>query len=173
MKKILLAISGGIDSITAGYILKKKNFKIIGIHFINSLEKNNFNYYKKNIQKISSKLNIHIKIIDIKQEFKKNVINYFLKNYCEGKTPNPCIICNKKIKFGLLIKYAKILGINNIATGHYVKKIKNFLEINVIKRNIDKKKDQSYFLSRLKSKQLINLIFPLGNMKKKTSKKNS
>lgn len=164
MKKALIAISGGIDSAVSAHLLKQKGYNVQGVFFILANNKHS----QKQAEKISKHLNIPLHILDIRKEFKKTLIDSFLKELKKGNTPNPCIICNKKIKFNYLVKLAKKLNIKYISTGHYVKikKKNNFFHLYKAKD-----KDQSYFLWKLTQKELRNLILPLSNLKKSEVKK--
>ncbi|MEA2088541.1 MAG: tRNA 2-thiouridine(34) synthase MnmA [Patescibacteria group bacterium] len=167
-KKVLAALSGGVDSAVIAAILKQDGFNVSGL-FLN-LGQVNKKEDEKNAKLVAKKLKIPLKIVNIKKEFKKEVIDYFLKEYASGNTPNPCIMCNKKIKFGLLYHIAKKEKFDYLATGHYIRKLqinsKNKIQkskvIYKIYKAKDKKKDQSYFLYNLKQSQLEYLIFPLG-----------
>jgi len=124
-KTVLVAMSGGVDSSAAALLLKQQGYDVTGV-FLNLGQAN----YKKALdaaKKVAKKIGIPLKIINLRKEFKKEVIDYFLKTYQAGDTPNPCVVCNQKIKFGLFFKAAIKMGANFIATGHYIqmKEIKN------------------------------------------------
>lgn len=177
-----IGMSGGVDSTMATYLLKKQGYKVIGLtmkiynpkfKFPNNAKDACFGLKEtkdlKEIKKIAQKLKIKHYVINLKKEYEKLVLNYFKKEYLAGHTPNPCIICNQKIKFDLLLELAKKSGIkfDYFATGHYVrltfnKKVNHF----VLKKGKDKIKDQSYFLYRLNQKQLQKTLFPLGELSK-------
>lgn len=160
-------------------LLKRSGFDVQGV-FLKFADLPNFKQGEKGARKIAKILRIPFFNLDLRKEFKKEVIDYFLKEYQNGRTPNPCVICNEKMKLGFLLKKAHSLGFDFLATGHYVKKSKvpslprlrragkNQKSKIVYKLFIakDGKKDQSYFLWRLTQKQLKNLIFPLGNYTK-------
>lgn len=159
-KKVIVAISGGVDSGIAASILKNQGFKVIGVFM-----RLNDNFKKSEIKAkaIAKNLNISFSVLDLRKEFKKIIINCFLEELKKGNTPNPCVFCNEQIKFGLLFdKFFPYL----VATGHYVK-IKN----GRIFKARDIKKDQTYFLWRLKKRQLQKIIFPLGELTKENVKK--
>ncbi len=185
-----IAISGGVDSLTAAYLLKKQGHKLIGIHFITGYEtrpayhtniENSANsetnsyattasstkdYICQNVSKLAEQLGICIEIIDCSTEFKKNVVDNFIQTYKAGKTPNPCMVCNRSIKFGYVLDVARKMGATHIATGHYARVIKDRKNRYHLLKGIDPQKDQSYFLALLKQKQLAGACFPLGNLTK-------
>jgi len=165
-KKIAIALSGGIDSLVAAYILKKQGVNLVGIHFQTGYENR-----KTDLAETGACLGIEIKYVDLAEDFEIHVINYFIQTYLTGKTPNPCIICNKKIKFDSLYRTCNDLGADFIATGHYAKLIKNDSGHNSLVKADDLSKDQSYFLAMLSQEQLDRTIFPLGNMHKSEVKK--
>lgn len=159
--KILVAISGGIDSSAVAYMLKKEGHDIEGVYMKlhNSAE-----YHRKNIEqieKVCNYLGIKYHVFDISKEFDKLVYDPFIKTYKEGLTPNPCILCNRNIKLGALVDFARNLGFEKLATGHYAK-----IQDGFVLEAKDKSKDQSYFLANIKSENIRYLLFPLGNMLK-------
>ncbi len=186
-----ILISGGIDSLTAAYLLKNQGHKIIGIHFItgyetpapsdlspsDSLNRDGFNkkfimeMTRQQMSGIEDLLNIHIEIIDCSSEFQQKVIDYFTRTYKAGLTPNPCMVCNQSIKFGLLQSFAQKLGATSIATGHYARLKRDAQGKVHLLKALDSKKDQSYFLAFLNQDQIATANFPLGEMKKSEVKK--
>ncbi len=160
--KVAIALSGGIDSLVAGYLLKQNYPDIIGIHFSSGYEDKD-----RNLSHISNQLDIPIKYVDLSSMFEDKIVNYFIETYLSGKTPNPCILCNKIIKFGALLEAAKSFGADMLATGHYAK-INNQ---NTLVQGVDNKKEQSYFLSLLSEQQLEQILFPLGDLTKTKVKK--
>ena len=167
-KKVLIAISGGVDSAVAAAILKDEGYHVEGFHIINGF------HWQSEIaaRSVADKLDIPLHVTDSTIPFKKEIVDYFLREYLSGRTPNPCVICNKKIKFFYLIKEAEYSGFDYVATGHYLR-IENLGEEDGyrIRKGCDTNKDQSYFLSHLEQKELEKIIFPLGKNTKETVKK--
>lgn len=160
--KILVALSGGVDSAVTAALLQKKKHQLIGIH----LQMQPGNSEEDSAREVATKLGIPFYVLNFEKVFQREVIDYFLKSYAKGITPNPCVICNPKIKFGELLKKMKELKCKKIATGHYAR-VKN----GKLLRGVDREKDQSYFLSRLTSEKLKQIIFPLGDLQKSEVKK--
>ncbi|MDD3386427.1 MAG: tRNA 2-thiouridine(34) synthase MnmA [Candidatus Pacebacteria bacterium] len=156
-KKILIAFSGGVDSAVASLILKDKGYDVTAAFIRNT---NSFLIEKK-AKSLAKKIGISFLVFDFKKEFNDIVIKYFIEEYKKGLTPNPCVLCNKEIKFGLFLKKAINMNFDFIATGHYAS-IKNGL----INQARDLHKDQTYFLWRLNKKQISRIIFPLENYTK-------
>ncbi|MGL5190973.1 MAG: tRNA 2-thiouridine(34) synthase MnmA, partial [Cetobacterium sp.] len=154
-KVIAVAMSGGVDSSTVAYLLKKQGYKIFGVTMKTCGEED------KDAKRICDDLGIEHYLLDVTEDFGKEVINYFVDEYSSGRTPNPCMVCNRKIKFGKLIEFAKELGAEALATGHYANIIDGTLAI-----GDDMNKDQVYFLSQIKKENLKYIIFPIGKMEK-------
>lgn len=176
-KKVLVALSGGVDSAVSAALLKKQGFEVVGVFF------NMGKWGSKGLgkaKKIAKKLNIPLKIVDARKEFKKKIIDYFIESYKKGITPNPCVVCNREMKFRLLFKLLKKLKADYIATGHYALiKVRPFPsptsrgipQGRTLIKAKDRTKDQSYFLYKLTQKELAKIIFPLGEYKKTDVKK--
>lgn len=164
-KKVICALSGGVDSSVAAALLKKQGFNVLGI-FLKFSDSLCFKESEKKAKQIAKILGIPLLTLDSKKEFKEKVINYFLEECKKGRTPNPCIVCNKEMKFGFLFKKALTAKADYLATGHYAR-IKNY---KLLKAK-DKEKDQSYFLWSLKQSQLKHILFPVGNYRKSKVKK--
>ncbi|WP_318165809.1 hypothetical protein [Candidatus Shikimatogenerans bostrichidophilus] len=174
MKKVVIALSGGVDSSVSAYLLKKMGYEVIGIFMYNWSNNNCMWEDIRDAMLISNKLKIPFYVFDLRKEYRKGVINYMYEGYKKGITPNPDIICNEKIKFGIFLKKALKLKVDYIATGHYVRKKKIYNKKKIIYCLLsgkDKKKDQSYFLCRLNQYQLSKSLFPLGNLTKKEVRK--
>jgi tRNA-specific 2-thiouridylase len=170
-KKIVVAISGGIDSSVAALLLKKQGYQVIGLFM-----KLGFSDEKgeRAARAICQKLNIKLYPINLALKFKQEIIEYFLDSYARGLTPNPCVKCNQVIKFGELLRLTRELKAEYLATGHYAKnvklKIKNEKWIYKLLCGKDREKDQSYFLYNLTQRQLAHILFPLGKYTKKQVK---
>jgi len=172
--KIIVAMSGGVDSSVAAALLKKQGCDVAGV-FMRLYDSPRFREGEKRAKKVAGILKIPIRVLDLRKEFKKVVIDHFLEEYKRGRTPNPCVVCNKEIKFGLLLKKALEMGADYLATGHYARKreIKNHpaesgtkIKNYELLRGRDKNKDQSYFLWRLNQNQLKHILFPVGDYTK-------
>lgn len=170
-KKIIVSMSGGVDSSVSAWILKKMGYQVEGLFMKNWEEDDNSQYCnaKKDLndaKSICKILNINLHTVNFSAEYWDNVFVKFLSAYKLGLTPNPDVLCNKEIKFKVFLDFAiNRLNANLIATGHYVrlKKINNYFHL---MKGIDKKKDQSYFLYSINKKILKYCVFPLGNMTK-------
>ncbi|WKY43338.1 tRNA 2-thiouridine(34) synthase MnmA [Eubacteriaceae bacterium ES2] len=161
-KKVLLGMSGGIDSTCSAVRLKKQGYQVIGISFDflgNPL-------LGQDVTAIARTMGIEHYFIDCQQGFEDQVITPFLENYQRGQTPNPCLICNQRMKFPLLFKWAKKLGCDWIATGHYARLEKNGQQTSLLKSR-DLNKDQSYFLYHLSQEELSRLRLPLEDFSDK------
>ena len=161
-EKVLVGMSGGVDSSMTAYMLQKDGYEVIGCYM--KLHNSRVGYHEKNIEagkRVAEFLKIPYHILDLEEEFKAEVYDYFVDEYKKGRTPNPCVKCNRSIKFGGMYDFAKSLGIAKMATGHYAKTDGEF-----IYEADDKTKDQSYFLAQVKKDVLKSLIFPMARYKK-------
>ncbi len=172
-RRIVVAMSGGVDSSVAAALLKSEGFDVVGVFmkFWKDLSTDSGQdggenrccsvESEKMARLVAKKIGISFYVLNVEKEFKKKVVDYFLKEYKKGNTPNPCVVCNKEIKFGLLIEKALKMGADYIATGHYAKTKDGRLF-----QGKDKEKDQSYFLWQLNQKQLSRVLFPVENYTK-------
>lgn len=160
--KIGIAMSGGVDSTACALMLKDK-YEIKG--FFMRLAQPDFNEQKERVEIIADKLGIELEIIDLRGEFEQAVLDYFSGSYFKGLTPNPCVKCNKEIKFGLFLEAILQTGMSKMATGHYAR-VSEENNIYHLGTGLDPKKDQSYFLARLSQQQLGSVLFPLGDKEK-------
>ncbi len=181
MKKVVIGMSGGVDSSVAAYILIKQGYEVIGLFMKNWDSSTNNDVFgnpnatdsictqEKDYQdakEVCEKLNIPLYRVNFVKEYWDYVFKYFLDELNRGRTPNPDVMCNKYIKFDLFVKEAKKLNADYVATGHYARLINNKLY-----KALDNNKDQTYFLSMLKKEQLNNVIFPIGEMNKSEVRK--
>ncbi len=158
-------MSGGVDSSVAAALLKRAGFNVKGV-FLKLYDSPQFRESEKKAKKIAKTLGIPFLSLDLRKEFKKKIVDYFLKEYQKSRTPNPCVKCNQEVKFGIFLKTAINSGADFVAAGHYArKKGKKLL---VAK---DKEKDQSYFLYNLTQKQLKKILFPIEDYTKTEVKK--
>ncbi len=166
-KRIAVAMSGGVDSSVAAAKLKEKGYQIFGITMrLGGIGAERNDRIVAEARKAADRLEIEHHVADCSELFEQAVIGDFLANYLCGKTPNPCIRCNKVIKFGSLMESSQKLGADALATGHYVQKTFSQQGIPELYRGVDPVKDQSYFLFSLSLEQLAKLEFPLGSMTK-------
>ncbi len=174
--KVFVAMSGGVDSSVAAALLKDEGYDVTGVHMI-CWEGCENNQDKQDVMRVCAVLGIPFLIWDFKNEYKEAVYDYILREYMEGRTPNPDVMCNKEIKFGIFLKRALQEGADFIATGHYIRRepefpISNFqfpksenssIEDCRLKISKDLNKDQSYFLWTLTQEQLKYCLFPVGD----------
>ena len=177
-KKVVVGLSGGVDSSVSLLLLKKQGYQPIGVSLKYALWENEKNVLKENIccskesfviaKEICQQLKVPYYILDYRLDFEEKVMGYFLTLLKDKKTPNPCLVCNRLVKFNKLFEFAKEKGAQYVATGHYARIRKNQKrgQYELLKGK-DKKKDQSYFLCLLDQKQLKKIIFPLGDLTKK------
>ncbi len=165
-ERVLLGMSGGTDSSVAAIMLQEHGFEVVGITFIFSdLQANDFQF-AKDAEKLARKLNIEHHTYDLRDEFQKKVISYFIDGYSSGLTPFPCAVCNPELKFHHLFLQAQQQNCDYISTGHYVKVVEKE-GVKYISEGVDSDKDQSFFLWGLRKSVIQKLVFPLGNYTKK------
>jgi tRNA-specific 2-thiouridylase len=188
--KVIVAMSGGVDSSVAAYLLKKEGHEVIGLSFElwdkRDLKSSNVCCSVETIElakSVAHSLGIEHYTVDVRDAFYKHVIEDFCSSYIKGETPNPCILCNKYIKFDFLMKKARELGADFVATGHYARIERQNKNVGagfkpaptdsyryLLKKGIDPKKDQSYVLYVLKQEELARTLFPLGELTKEKTR---
>jgi tRNA-specific 2-thiouridylase len=176
MKKVVIALSGGVDSSVSAYLLKKQGYHVIGLFMKNwhdeSVTISNECPWlddSNDAMIVSQNLKIPFQTVDLSKEYNTRIIQYMFREYKHGRTPNPDILCNKEIKFDIFMKIALDLEADFVATGHYSRisrEKKGKIIIHKLISGVDKSKDQSYFLCQLNQKQLSKILFPIGNLKK-------
>lgn len=186
-KKVVIAMSGGVDSSVAAALLQKDGFEVIGVTmeiFDGSTTYPEGSHHAcfgpgeeqdvKDAAEVARKLGIPYHTVNLKQEYKTNILDFFIKEYRQGKTPNPCVKCNHEMKFGAIGRELAKKGIryDYFATGHYARIGFDQAEQKyVLKKALDQKKDQTYFLFNLKKEQLQYTLFPLGSLRKEEVRK--
>lgn len=169
MKKVLLGMSGGVDSSVAAVLLKKQGYEVVGVTLKLCGDEKNIVKTINDAKSVCERLKIEHHIIDLRKDFEKSVINNFKSEYMNARTPNPCIECNKYIKFGELYKYAQEFGCEYIATGHYAKIIySEEYKQYVLTKSKANEKDQTYFLYGINKELLPKIIFPLSDFESKS-----
>ena len=175
--KVVVALSGGVDSSVAAYLLKDQGYDLIGLFMKNWhdesvtisdecpwLEDSN------DAMLVAEKLNIPFQVVDLSKDYKEKIIDYMFDEYSKGNTPNPDILCNREIKFDVFMDIALSLGADYVATGHYSSIKINNDNNNSVKYELhsgrDNSKDQSYFLCQLNQEQLSKILFPIGDLMK-------
>ncbi|NPA87724.1 MAG: tRNA 2-thiouridine(34) synthase MnmA [Epsilonproteobacteria bacterium] len=158
--RVLVGISGGVDSAVTTYLLKEAGYEVVGLYMKMHSGVNHKENLEK-IEKLSKLIGFEYHVEDVEEEFRKEVYDYFVKSYEEGSTPNPCAMCNRQIKFGIFMNFLEKYGCDKAATGHYVRNDGEFLY-----EAKDKTKDQSYFLFGIKKEVLPKVLFPLGEYTK-------
>jgi tRNA-specific 2-thiouridylase len=176
METVFAAMSGGVDSSVAAYLLQNDGLKVVGVTFqllpdslrnIQNPKACCSNETILNAKRVANALSIPHYVINLRKEFEEFVIERFINEYKAGRTPNPCMLCNQFIKFSSFFHKALSIGSDYIATGHYAR-IEKVSETHYLKKGIDKSKDQSYFLYPVKKDQLNRILFPVGGYKKST-----
>jgi tRNA-specific 2-thiouridylase len=168
--KAAVAMSGGIDSSVAAALLKQEGYDVIGVTMELADNTDNQNAIES-ARRAAARLDIPHHVIDLRDIFERVIIADFCREYSLGNTPNPCILCNRYIKFGVLREKAKELGAEFLATGHYARtKQDKKSGRRLLKKGKDKQKDQSYFLYRLTQEQLADILLPTGNLTKENVK---
>ena len=174
-KTVAVAMSGGVDSSLTAALLLEQGYQVLGITMLLTEEGRSETVNVaageepdsvRDAKKVADALGIEHHTVDFRKEFQENVIDYFLSEYAKGRTPNPCVMCNPSMKFGLLLDKARELGADFLATGHYARIAQLENGRYVVKKGLDEHKDQSYALHRLPQKSLQYILLPLGDMTK-------
>jgi tRNA-specific 2-thiouridylase len=179
-QRVVVAMSGGVDSSTAAWVLKEKGYEVIGATMcIGMMDQARGGLARccgladiEDARRVALQLGIPFYVFHLREVFEKEVIQYFCEEYMKGRTPNPCILCNEKIKFGYFLEKALELEADWIATGHYARL--DFDEMNgryLLRKGTDRRKDQSYVLFSLTQEQFHHTLFPLGNLLKEEVRK--
>src|SRR5206468_1355518 len=176
--RVVLAMSGGVDSSVAAYLLKKQGYEVVGLFMRTGVhgadEDGGTRAHKRgccsaldagDARRVADRLDIPFYALDFEQDFER-IIDYFADEYLQGRTPNPCVVCNNWLKFGKLWAFGKQLGADFIATGHYARIVRDDDGVPQLHRAIDPDKDQSYVLHGIKKSILPHLLFPVGGYRK-------
>ena len=176
MKRVVVGLSGGVDSSVAAYLLKEQGYEVIGLFMKNwhddSVTISNECPWLEDSNDallVAEKLGIPFQTVDLSEEYKEKIVDYMFKEYEQGRTPNPDVLCNREIKFDVFMKIALSLGADYVATGHYCRKSsiqKDGKEVFQLLAGKDDNKDQSYFLCQLSQDQLSKALFPIGELTK-------
>lgn len=176
MKRVVVGLSGGVDSSVAAYLLKEQGYEVIGLFMKNwhddSVTISNECPWLEDSNDallVAEKLGIPFQTIDMSVDYKKRIVDYMFDEYERGRTPNPDVLCNREIKFDVFMKLAFDLGADYVATGHYCRKqqqVINGENVYSLLSGVDDNKDQSYFLCQLSQQQLSRALFPIGDLKK-------
>ena len=168
-KRIAVAMSGGVDSSVTARLLQNEGYHVCGLTMVIARDSSSKKEQKtvKDAQEVARFLGIEHHVIDLRKQFYDSVIKQFIAEYEAGRTPNPCVVCNKFIKFGTLLNKARELGCEKMATGHYVRqKYDKLLKEHQIYKALDSGKDQTYMMYNLNQRTLASTVFPLGSYRK-------
>ncbi|SHI83036.1 tRNA 2-thiouridine(34) synthase MnmA [Algibacter luteus] len=176
MKRVIIGLSGGVDSSVAAYLLKEQGYEVIGLFMKNwhddSVTISNECPWlddSNDAMLVAEKLGIPFQTVDLSEEYKERIVDYMFHEYEKGRTPNPDVLCNREIKFDVFMKIALELGADYVATGHYCRKAvieKDGSKVYQLLAGVDGNKDQSYFLCQLSQEQLSKALFPIGELTK-------
>src|SRR5215510_15519300 len=168
--RVVVGLSGGVDSAVAAWLLKRAGHEVVAIFMKNWEDDDDSEYCSSNVDfvdaaAVADVIGIELEAVNFAAEYKDRVFAEFLREYQAGRTPNPDVLCNAEIKFKAFLDHAMDLGATRIATGHYAR-IRQRGELFELLRGVDPEKDQSYFLHRLTQAQLARAMFPVGELKK-------
>jgi len=176
MKRVVVGLSGGVDSSVAAYLLQQQGYEVIGLFMKNwhddSVTISNECPWLEDSNDallVAEKLGIPFQTVDLSEEYKERIVDYMFAEYEKGRTPNPDVLCNREIKFDVFMKIALSLGADYVATGHYCRKAETTAggqTVYQLLSGVDKNKDQSYFLCQLSQEQLSKALFPIGELTK-------
>lgn len=170
MTKVVVGMSGGVDSSVAAALLKEQGYDVVGL-FMHNWEEDDDNGVctavddYEDVKRVCNRLGIPYYSVNFAKEYLDRVFKYFVEEYEKGRTPNPDVLCNREIKFGPFLEYAKSIGADYIATGHYAKIVHDG-DVSRLLKARDTGKDQTYFLNQLSQEQLHDVLFPLGDLEK-------
>lgn len=176
MKRVIVGLSGGVDSSVAAYLLKQQGYEVIGLFMKNwhddSVTISNECPWLEDSNDamiVADKLGIPFQVVDLSEQYKERIVDYMFNEYEKGRTPNPDVLCNREIKFDVFLKIALELGADFVATGHYCRKGEENINDTPVYKLLagkDNNKDQSYFLCQLSQNQLAKALFPIGELTK-------
>ena len=168
-KKVVVGLSGGVDSSVAAYLLKKEGYDVIGVTMLTWQEHEQDGSelaMVKDARAVANRLGIEYHVVDFREPFKKHVMDYFVGEYLQGRTPNPCVVCNRYVKWEALLSHCKEFGAEHVATGHYARIDKLPNGRYAIRNSVTAAKDQTYALYNLKQDQLAHTMMPIGSYRK-------
>ncbi len=172
MSRILVALSGGVDSSAAAALLVREGHEVVAAYMKNWINDENIPGecpWEQDIEDalgVCTRLGIEFRVVDLVEQYRERIVNYLIEGYRNGSTPNPDVMCNREMKFGVFLDYAREQGFDKLATGHYARLSTDEENRSWIMRGLDPNKDQSYFLSLMRPEQIDRALFPIGNLLK-------